>query len=92
MQRDHDLTSLDQLISDVGGASDAGKQSKGACSLLIEHLRSARTSFLGSMHGEYRSSLEEAKESAACISDKSARTGIEKLLQSLIGNRPHLVI
>jgi hypothetical protein len=83
MQRD--LNSLDALIAELD-AGDAGKQSKGACSLLIEHLRSARTSFLGSMPGEYKSSLEEAKESAACISDKNARSGIRERLQSLIGN------
>jgi hypothetical protein len=85
MQRDHDLKSLDALIAELG-SGDAGKQSKGPCSLLIEHLRSARTSFLGSMPGEYKSSLEEAKESAVCIYDKNARTGIEKRLQSLIGD------
>ena len=85
MGRDQDLKSLDALIADLGGA-DEGTQSKGTCSLLIEHLRSARTSFLGSMPGEYRSSLEEAKESAACVGNKDARSGIRKRLQSLIGN------
>jgi hypothetical protein len=79
------LNSIDQLIVDLGGA-DAGTQSKGPCGLLLEHLRSARTSFLGSMAGEYRSSLEEAQESVACISDKNTRTDIKKRLQVLIGD------
>ena len=78
------LTSLDQLIAEVGGGGNAGAQSNGPCTLLLEHLRSARTSFLGSMPGEYRSSLQEARESAACIADKTARTTIKQRLQSLI--------
>jgi len=52
---------------------------------LLEHLRAARSSFLGSMAGEYRSSLQDAKESAACISDKNTQTDIRERLQSLIG-------
>ena len=80
------LSSLDQLIADVGGGSDAGKQSGGACKLLIEHLRSARTSFLGSMPAEYKSSLQEAKESAVCISDKNTLSDVRKRLQNLIGD------
>lgn len=80
------LKSLDQLILDAGGAGDAGKQSKSSHGLLLEHLRSARSSLLGSMPGEYRSSLQEAKESAACITDKNAQSDIRKRLQSLIGN------
>jgi len=80
------LTRLDQLILDAGGAEDAGKQSAGTHGLLLEHLRTARNSFLGSMPGEYRSSLQEAKESVACISDKTAQSDIRKRLQSLIGN------
>jgi hypothetical protein len=81
-----DLKSLDQLIVDAGGAGDAGKQSRGSHGLLLEHLRAARSSFLGSMPGEYRSSLQEARESAACISDKNAQRDIRQRLQSLIGN------
>jgi len=81
-----DLMSLDQLIADVGGAGHEGTQSRSSHGLLLEHLRSARTSFLGSMPGEYRSSLQEAKQSAACISDKNTQSDIKKRLQSLIGN------
>jgi hypothetical protein len=80
------LESLDQLIADVGGGGDVGKQSGGSCNLLIEHLRSARTSFLGSMPAEYKSSLQEAKESAACISDKNTLSEVRKRLQTLIGD------
>jgi hypothetical protein len=80
------LQSLDRLILDVGGAGDAGKHSESPNGLLIEHLRTARSSLLGAMPGEYRSSLQEAKESAACISDKNAQSDIKKRLQHLIGN------
>jgi hypothetical protein len=74
------------LIADAGGAGDAGKQSSGPHGLLLEHLRAARSSLLGSMSGEYRSSLQEAKESAACIADKNTQSDIKKRLQSLIGD------
>jgi hypothetical protein len=80
------LQSLDQLIADVGGAGNAGKQSKSPHGLLVEHLRVARTSFLGSMPGEYRSSLQEAKTSAACIADKNTQSDVRKRLQTLIGD------
>lgn len=86
MQPANSLASLDRLIADVGGGGDVGKQSGGPCKLLIEHLRSARTSFLGAMPAEYRSSLKEAKESAACISDKNTLTEVRKRLQNLIGD------
>ena len=80
------LKSLDRLIVDAGGAGDAGKQSKSSHGLLLEHLRSARSSLLGSMPGEYKSSLQEAKESAACIADKTTQVDIKKRLQKLIGD------
>ena len=80
------LKSLDRLILDVGGAGDAGKRSKSGHGLLIEHLRTARSSLLGAMPGEYRSSLQEAKESATCISDKTTQVDIKKRLQNLIGD------
>ena len=79
------LNSIDQLIVDLGGVN-VGTQSRGPCGLLLEHLRSARTSFLGSMASEYRSSLQEAQESVACIYDKTTRTQIKKRLENLIGN------
>jgi len=79
------LNSIDQLIVDLGGAN-AGTQSRGPCGLLLEHLRSARTSFLGSMASEYKSSLEEAQESVACIADKKTQTDVRKRLQVLIGD------
>jgi hypothetical protein len=80
-----DLKSLDQMMAELGGSADAGKQSAGPCKLLLEHLRAARSSFLGSMPGEYRSSLREAKLSATCISDKNTQTDIRKRLENLIG-------
>ena len=86
MRDKESLQSLDRLILDAGGAGDAGKHSKGPHGLLIEHLRTARSSLLGAMPGEYRSSLQEAKESAACIADKSAQNDIKQRLQKLIGD------
>jgi hypothetical protein len=83
--RDEDLKGLDQLIAELGGSADAGKQSGGPCGLLLEHLRSARSSFLGSMPGEYRSSLKEDKASVACIAGKHAQAAIRNRLQNLIG-------
>ena len=80
------LQSLDRLILDAGGAGDAGKHSKTSHGLLIEHLRAARSSLLGAMPGEYRSSLREAKESATCIADKTTQVDIKKRLQNLIGD------
>ena len=75
------LQSLDRLILDAGGADDAGKHSKTSHGLLIEHLRAARSSLLGAMPGEYRSSLQEAKESAACIAEKTVQNDIKQRLQ-----------
>ena len=80
------LQSLDRLILDAGGADDAGKHSKTSHGLLIEHLRAARSSLLGAMPGEYRSSLQEAKESAACIAEKTVQNDIKQRLQKLIGD------
>jgi hypothetical protein len=80
------LRSLDRLILDVGGAGDAGKLSKNGHGLLVEHLRTARSSLLGAMPGEYKSSLQEAKESAACIVDKNAQVDVKQRLQKLIGD------
>lgn len=81
-----DVSALDKLMLDLGSSPDAGKQSHGPCGLLLEHLRAARTSLLGAMPGEYRSSLKEAKESVACISDKKTQTDIRQRLQILIGS------
>jgi hypothetical protein len=81
----NDLESLDEMIAGLGGGS-AGTHSSGPCKLLLEHLRSARTSFLGSMPGEYRSSLEEARESAVCIPDKTKQTALKQRLKSMIGD------
>jgi len=36
------------------------------------------------MHGEYSLSLEQARESLACISDKNSRIKMKALLQNLI--------
>jgi hypothetical protein len=80
------LQSLDQLILEAGGAGEAGKQSKSPNGLLLEHLRTARSSLLGAMPGEYRSSLQEAKESAGYIADKTTQADIKKRLQNLIGD------
>jgi hypothetical protein len=80
------LNSLDQMIVDLGGAGDAGRESRGPNNLLLEHLQAARRSLLGSMFGEYRSNLKDAKESAAYISDKTVQSEIRKRLQTLMSN------
>jgi hypothetical protein len=84
MQKYKDLKCLDELIADLGGSNDAGRRSKGPCDLLLEHLQAARRDLLGSMPSEYSVSLQQAKDSVACISDKNARTEIKKILLSLI--------
>jgi hypothetical protein len=86
VQQDKELKCLDQLISGLGGA-DNGTQSTGPCGLLLEHLQAARRHVLGSMRGECRLSLAQAKESVGCISDKSARTKMKETLQSLIDSQ-----
>jgi hypothetical protein len=87
MQQDKDLKSLDELVSSLGGANDAGKHSGGPCGLLLEHLRGARSNLMGSMFKEYRASLRDAKESVACILDQTTRNNTSKTLQGLIDAR-----
>jgi hypothetical protein len=77
-QQKDDLKCLDELIATLGGAD------KGPCALPVEHLEAARRSLLGASLGEYRLSLEQAKESVVCVIDKNARNEIKKLLGSLI--------
>ena len=76
------LKCLDELISKLGG-TDSSTRSKGTCALLLEHLQAARRGLLGCMHGEYMLSLDQAKESIACIPDKGARIKAKQLLQIL---------
>ena len=75
------LQSIDRLILDAG---NAGKHSRTSHGLLIEHLRAARSSLLGAMPDEYRSSLQEAKKSAARIADETTQVDIKQRLQKLI--------
>jgi hypothetical protein len=77
------LKCLDELIATLGGA-DTGAHTQGPSGLLLEHLQAARRDLLGSILGEYRLSLQQAKESVASILDKSAREEMKKRLQSLI--------
>jgi hypothetical protein len=77
------LKCLDGLIADLGSA-DGSERSMGPLGLLSEHLRAARRNLLGSMPGEYRLSLREAKESVGCILDIGARTKARNSLQGLI--------
>ena len=84
MQQDQILASLDKMIADVNGSSDAAHKSGGPCDLFLEHLRAAKRYLLGSMVGEYRFSLEEARNCASCIPDKNARTETKRILRSLI--------
>jgi hypothetical protein len=83
MEPNKDLKSLDELIAGLGGAG-SGTQSTGPCGLLVEHLQAARRGLLGSMRGEYGLSLQQAKESVACIPDKISRTNTKTTLQGLI--------
>jgi hypothetical protein len=84
MQPDQDLKCLDELIADLGGSSDAGRQSGDSCDLLLEHLQAARRDLLGLMLDEYRLNLQQAKESLTCIADRSARAKTKERLLSLI--------
>jgi hypothetical protein len=83
MQSTTDLKSLDELIANLGGTG-IGVQSAGPCGMLLEHVQAARRDLLGSMRAEYSSSLQFAKESLACIQDKTARGEVKRMLQSLI--------
>jgi hypothetical protein len=84
MRRDQTLQCLAGLIADLGGSTGAGRRSEGPCGLLFEHLDAARRNLLGSMPGEYRMCLQQARETVSCISDKAARGDFKKRLQGLI--------
>jgi hypothetical protein len=83
---DDTLHQLDSMILNLGGAN-ISTQSPGPSGLLLEHLRVARTSLLGGMRGEYDLSLEQAKDSIACISGETLRTEVKKTLQGLIDSQ-----
>jgi hypothetical protein len=87
MQQAKDLKCLDGLIAEFGGSHNAGGRSNGVHGLLLEHLQAARRDLLGSMRGEYRSSLQFAKESASAIVDKGVRDATRKTLQDLLTPR-----
>lgn len=78
MQQDEDLHHLDKLIADFGD---------GRYDLLLEHLQTARRSLLGCMPGEYRMSLEQAKDSLAFIPGKGTRAETTTILRNLIESR-----
>ena len=78
MQHYKDLKILDEMIADLGGSSAA------ACDLLLEHLQAARRYLLGSMPGEYRFCLQQARKSVAFILEKAAGTETKKVLRYLI--------
>jgi hypothetical protein len=86
MAQDNDLKCLEKLIADLGGVNNSGLRSRGPCGLLLEHLEAARRNLLGSMPGEYGLSLNQAKESIACISDNRARSDVKESLSRLIGS------
>jgi hypothetical protein len=90
VQEDKDLIRLDDLIANLGGTVN-GTHTAGPCGLLLEHLQAARRDRLGSMRGEYVLSLNQAKESVACISDKSVRVETKKILQSLLDSKVSLL-
>jgi len=80
------LKRLDEMILNLGGANTS-TQSPGPSGLLLEHLRAARTSLLGGMHGDYDLSLKQANESIACISSENLRAEVRKTLQGLIDSQ-----
>jgi len=90
VQEDKDLIRLDELIADLGGTV-TGSHSAGPCGLLLEHLNAARRDRLGSMRAEYVVSLEQAKDSIACILDIGVRAETKKVLQGLLDSRRPLV-
>jgi hypothetical protein len=77
------LKCLDELITGLRG-TDAGERSMGSQGLLSEHLLAARRNLLGSMPGEYRLSLREAKKSVDCMAAGTARIKATNSLQGLI--------
>jgi hypothetical protein len=83
MARNKELSYVDELIAVLSG-NDTGSQSAGRCGLILEHLRAARTSCLGTMHNEYGLSLEQAMESTSGILEKRTRIKTRQMLQSLI--------
>lgn len=83
MQQSADLRTLDELLIKLGGAG-IGTRTEGPCGLLLEHIQAARRDLLGSMRGEYNSSLKFAKESVACIPGKIPRAEATQILQGLI--------
>ena len=87
MQQDDNLKSLDDLIVFLGGSNDLRRNSPGSADFLVEHLHSARRSLLGSMPQEYSFNLEQAREAAGSISDKSARGETRARLQKLIDQK-----
>ena len=85
MRPDKQLKCLDDLIADLGG-SDTSTHSKSPHGLLLEHLQAARRDLLGSMRAEYSLSLQQAKESVACIFDNRVRTKTKNILRSLLAS------
>ncbi len=85
----HVLKSLDELIADLGGAN-SGQRGMGPLGLLSEHLQAARRNLLGSMPGEYRLSLREARDSLSCIPKGDSRNIIRNSLQSLLDSSMNL--
>ena len=77
--QDQDLNILDEMIADLGGSKAAA-----SCDLLLEHLQAARRYLLGSMPGEYRWCLEQARESVNFIPEKAEGTQTKKSLRYLI--------
>jgi hypothetical protein len=86
VQEDKDLISLDRLIASLGGTVTGG-HSAGPCELLLEHLSAARRDRLGRMRAEYMVSLNQAKDSIACILNKGVRAEAKKILQELLDSR-----
>src|SRR4051812_27867296 len=76
--RDASLARLDDLMAVVASSPNAKS------TLLLEHLRTARTYLLGAMLDEYEFSLVNAKEYAAEKVDPTLQQLVEKSVQDLL--------
>jgi hypothetical protein len=85
MQQTDALKSLDGLLAELGGVSNAGPRTGDSRGALTENLAAARRCLLGCAHAEYRVNLQHAAESASYLNDKTVRDRTKLALQSLLG-------
>jgi hypothetical protein len=78
MPQDEDLKSLDEMVAGFGTSRDLEGRD-----LVLEHLRAARRCLLGSMLGEYRFNLQQAREAVGFLPDKTVQAGAKTILLRL---------